>query len=111
MTYLIFKYQYRWWNHPHKDRLQEEADFMLNVLARTEEIAPHDRLGKEITGKGILAIAEYEENERKHKEAMGLQRWIVLLTVVLAITPLSPYLSGVREFIEGIGVWVQDIFQ
>lgn len=94
--FLVNKYGYLWMGHPRSDEIETETRFVFNMLCETEEI---EIRGCEyyVTGKGLLSIGAYEEEERKHKEAMSLQRWIIFLTFVLAITGVLQNYKVIKE--------------
>ncbi|UQY89259.1 hypothetical protein LQE85_08695 [Stenotrophomonas rhizophila] len=65
----------------------------MRIIAMLEALVDLQELKKvnyryKVTGKGVAALSQYEEEERKHKEAMGLQRGIRWLTVAMAIAAL-----------------------
>ncbi len=68
------------------DRL-DQIESMLDALVELGELRKHG-IGYEVTGKGVAALSQYEEEERKHRESMRLQSGIRWLTVVMAVAAL-----------------------
>jgi len=68
------------------DRL-DQIEVMLDALVDLGELRKNG-IGYEVTGKGIAALSQYEEEERKHRESMSLQKGIRWLTVVMAVAAL-----------------------
>ena len=56
---------------------------MLDALVDLNELKLINYRYK-VTGTGIAALSQYEEEERKHKESLGLQKGIRWLTVIMA---------------------------
>lgn len=50
----------------------------------------------EVTGKAIITLERYEEQERRHVEAVKLQRKMVLLTIFLVI--MAAVQAGLIKF-------------
>lgn len=68
------------------DRLGQ-VEAMLDALEQLGELSKNG-IGYVVTGQGIATLSQYEEEERKHRESMGLQRGIRLLTVIMALAAL-----------------------
>ncbi|MFK3647378.1 hypothetical protein ACI2IY_02940 [Lysobacter enzymogenes] len=68
---------------PNVDAAYDWVNAMLKSLVETGELRDVDVLNYEVTGKGVAAIEKFEEQERKHKEAMAIQRGMLFLTVAL----------------------------
>ncbi len=82
------KYGKDFYRHPASYEVFRSTDFMLTMLKKTEDVEETDSNPSHyiVTGKGILAITQFEEDERKHKESMAYQRWLLIVTTVLAVT-------------------------
>lgn len=68
------------------DRL-DQIESMLDALVELGELRKNG-IGYEVTGLGIATLSQYEEDERKHRESMGLQKGIRWLTFVMMIAAL-----------------------
>lgn len=60
---------------------------MLEALVELGELSIRNHTYA-VTGKGVAALSQYEEEERKHKEAITLQKKIAWLTIVMAVAAL-----------------------
>ncbi|MCK4828478.1 hypothetical protein KA005_72780 [bacterium] len=80
-------YSINWVLHPSGDDQQEKLELYLDSLADTGEL---QNINDEyvVTGKAISTIEKYEEEERRHVEAVKLQRKMVYLTIILAFVAL-----------------------
>lgn len=68
------------------DRL-DQVEEMLDALVELNELRKKKH-GYVVTGAGVAALSQYEEEERKHRESIIMQRWIALLTVAMLIAAL-----------------------
>lgn len=77
-------YSINWVLHPSADEQQEKLQMYLESLLSSGEIK---KINDEyiVTGKAINTIELYEEQERRHVEAVKLQRKMVWLTLLLTI--------------------------
>lgn len=77
-------YSTRLFLHPSKDAQQEKLELYLDSLVNSGEL---ERVNNEYVVKGaaISTIEKYEEDERRHTEAVKLQRKMFWLTVVALI--------------------------
>lgn len=73
----------KWYSHPQGGESQRQLDFYLESLVETGELRKVDYKYR-VTGKGLQAIEEYEEQERKHTESVKVQRWAFWVTVAIA---------------------------
>ena len=83
-------YSIRWYSHPQGGDMRRRLEFYLDSLVETGELRCINHMYS-VTGQGVRALEEYEEQERKHAEGVRLQAralWvavaIALLTVVQA---------------------------
>lgn len=76
-----------WPRHDAGIAQHSRIQMMLAALVELKELNKINYRYK-ITGAGVAALSQYEEEERKHKEAMGLQRGIRWLTVAMAVAAL-----------------------
>lgn len=76
-------YSVKWVLHPHKNEQKNKLELYLESLVDSGEIR---KLNNEyvVTGKAISTIEKYEEEERRHTEAVKLQKRMVFLTILLA---------------------------
>lgn len=73
--------------HPKREEQQQKLKFYLDSLVDTGELQKTD-YKYVVTGHALLAIEEYEEQERKHTENVKMQRRMLLLTFVIAALTL-----------------------
>lgn len=80
-------YSIRWVLHPSGDDQQRKLEIYLDSLVESGELRKvnHEYV---VTGKAISTIERYEEEERRHIEAVKLQRRMVLLTFILVVVGL-----------------------
>lgn len=76
-------YSIKWVLHPSKGEQKNKLELYLESLIDSGELI---KVNDEyvVTGKAISTIEKYEEEERRHAEAVKLQKKMVLLTVLLA---------------------------
>lgn len=73
--------------HPSFDVQHEKLELYLDSLVASGEI---DKINNEyvVTGKAISTLEKYEEEERRHTEAVKLQRkmfWLAIIALIFAI--------------------------
>ncbi|KGK42242.1 hypothetical protein LH51_08295 [Nitrincola sp. A-D6] len=75
-------YSTNWVLHPSADEQQQKLELYLDSLVESGEL---NNLNHEyvVTGKAISTLERYEEEERRHSEAVKLQRKMVSLTILL----------------------------
>lgn len=84
-----------WWiGHPMKDYERRRFAMYLESFAASGEMTESDR-GFKVNGSALSAIAEYEEQERKHIESTRVQWGVFWLT--LAIVFLTAVQAGVMK--------------
>ena len=71
--------------HPSFDILHKKLDLYLESLVESGELK---KVNDEfvVTGNAISTIEKYEEEERRHTEAVKLQRkmfWLTIIAVIL----------------------------
>lgn len=65
----------------------DQVEQMLEALVDLKELRKW-KSGYVVTGAGVAALSQYEEEERKHRESIWMQRWIALLTVAMLFAAL-----------------------
>lgn len=80
-------YSNRLFLHPNWDELHQRIDLYLDSLVESGELK---KINNEfvVTGKAIVTIEKYEEDERRHTEAVKLQKkmfWIAIVGAIFAI--------------------------
>lgn len=70
---------------PNTDVAADRVSAILDSLTETEELSVINIVEYKVTGKGVAAIELFEEQERKHKEAMAIQRGMFFLTIALMV--------------------------
>lgn len=80
-------YSINWVLHPSRDEQEKKLELYLDSLVTSEDLRKvnHEYV---VTGKAISTIEKYEEEERRHVEAVKLQRKMVYLTIILAFVAL-----------------------
>ncbi|EKF9846949.1 hypothetical protein O1D35_003649 [Vibrio cholerae] len=78
-------YSIRWVTHPSGDELERKLQLYLDSLVKSGDLTECDNLSYKVNGNALITIERYEEEERRHIEAVKLQKKMVFLTVVLAI--------------------------
>lgn len=85
-------YSYRMFLHPSREKQLDRLKLYLESLVSSGEL--DERNGEYVvTGKAIATLERYEEEERRHTEAVKLQRQLVLLTVLIVV--LAAVQSGI----------------
>jgi hypothetical protein len=77
-------YSSRWIYHPDKDSRSAEVDFLLESLVASKD-ALKDGITYKATPQSIVTLEQTDEEDRRHREANRLQRWIVILTLIIAL--------------------------
>jgi len=80
-------YSINWILHPSGDEQQRKLEFYLESLVLSGEL---NNINNQyiVTGKAISTIEKYEEEERRHTEAVKLQKrmfWLTILLLIVAI--------------------------
>ena len=80
-------YSINWILHPSGDEQQKKLEFYLESLVMSGELK---EINGEyvVTGKAISTIEKYEEEERRHIEAVKLQKRMFWLTILLLIAAI-----------------------
>lgn len=74
----------RWVTHPDGESIRNRLELYLDSLADTGELRNVNGDYK-LTGHALSLVEERSEQERKHRQAFGLQVLIVILTLVTAM--------------------------
>ena len=80
-------YSINWVLHPSREEQERRLELYLSSLIQSGEISQinHEYV---VSGCAINSIERYEEEKRRHTEAVKLQKRMVLLTVILVFTAL-----------------------
>jgi hypothetical protein len=83
-------YSIKWVSHPDSNSQLELLEFYLESLLQTGELSMVNKQTNlhqtyQLTGYGLGAIVEYEEQERRHTENVKAQRGILWLTILVTI--------------------------
>lgn len=84
MTLMSLLYSNRWVFHPEKDVLIRYCYFLLASLASTGDLIEQQGSYR-LAGKALATISQYEEDYRRHRDQIVLQRILAGLTVALVI--------------------------
>lgn len=76
-------YSIRWVLHPSADEQEKKLELYLDSLVASGELREVN-YEYVVTGKAISTLERYEEEERRHTEAVKLQKKMVSLTIILA---------------------------
>lgn len=77
----------RWYSHPQGDDMRRRLEFYLDSLVHTGELRCIDH-HYAVTGQGVRALEDYEEQERKHAEGVRLQSrtfWVAVAVALLTV--------------------------
>jgi hypothetical protein len=88
-------YSINWVLHPSANQQQQKLELYLESLVKSGELNKINH-EYEVTGKAIITLERYEEEERRHVEAVKLQRKMVLLTIFLVI--MAAVQAGLIKF-------------
>ena len=83
MDLMTKLYSIRWVLHPSADEQEKKLELYLDSLVESGELRKVN-LEYVVTGKAIGTLEKYEEEERRHTEAVKLQKKMVSLTIILA---------------------------
>ena len=80
----------RWINHPYSNRQEHKLEMHLESLLQSGDLKK-DNSGNEyiVTGKALKSIEEYEKEERRHRDSVKMQRRIVWLTFIIALSTIA----------------------
>jgi len=78
----------RIWDHPAGGRTRRYYGLVLDSLATSGELEKPQSHEYIVSPKALTTLAEYELEERRHKDAQKTQRRIVYLTIMVVITAL-----------------------
>lgn len=81
-------YSINWVLHPSSDYQMEKLELYLDSLTISGELQKVND-AYVVTGKAITTLEKYEEEERRHVEAVKLQRKIVWLTILLLFVAMA----------------------
>lgn len=88
LAYIMTElYSIRWYTHPTGDDQEYKLEFYLKSLVSSGEL--EYRNGNfSLTGNALSTIEKYEEEERRHKSIVNLQKILVFLTVIIILVGL-----------------------
>lgn len=78
-------YSLKWILHPEGHDQKEKVEAFLESLSDTGELEARQNGKYRITGFTLKAIEEHEEQERRHTDNVKIQRWALLLTLVIVV--------------------------
>jgi hypothetical protein len=78
-------YTLRWISHPEGDIHEKRIELLLDSFVKSGEIEKVDHNEYIATGKAIISLSEYEEQERRHKENATLQKWLIFFTFLFVV--------------------------
>lgn len=74
----------RWVYHPEKETHKKYLNLYLSSFVESGELISQDALTYKLTGKAIVTLENFEDQERKHRDNLIIQRIMVILTIALA---------------------------
>lgn len=80
-------YSIRWYSHPQSGDTRRRLEFYLESLVETGELRCANHMYS-VTGQGVRALEEYEEQERKYSEGVKLQAkafWVAVAVALLTV--------------------------
>lgn len=80
-------YSIKWVLHPSANEQQNRLELYLDSLVESGELRKVNTKYV-VTGKAISTIEKYEEEERRHTEAVKLQKKMVALTILIAFVAI-----------------------
>jgi len=112
-------YSLRWVSHPHSNHQMRKLELYLDSLVKEGDLT-RDNRKYYVTGKALKTLEGYEENERRHKDALGTQRKIFWLTIIIAFTaliqaklitlpPIIEWPSLLIDKLKPLLCWVQNL--
>ena len=105
-------YSIKWVLHPDSAYQEEKLELYLESLVASGDL---QKINDEyvVQGKAINTLEQYQEEERRHQEAVRIQRRIVVLTIFIALFALVqtgivsvPTLFDVSEVVDK--VWARE---
>lgn len=81
-------YTIKWILHPEREKQEKKIELYLESLAETGELKKVETYNYVVTGKSIVTLSQYEENERRHRENKRIQFMMALLTIALILVGL-----------------------
>jgi hypothetical protein len=88
-------YSINWVLHPEGSEQNKKLDLYLESFVNSGELRKSNR-EYYVTSNAIMTLAKYEEEERRHKNIVNLQKKMVLLTLILAF--LAMVQAGIIKF-------------
>jgi hypothetical protein len=85
-------YSTRWVDLPTPGSRKAELEFQLDSLLASGEL---EKVGSSYraTPKSLVTLDQIDEQERRHREALRLQLWIVILTFIIALAAMVQVLQ------------------
>jgi hypothetical protein len=82
-------YSDRWISHPSHDMRESEIQFHLESLRESGDASqPPNQITYIATGRSLLTLEQFDEQDRRHRETSRLQLWLVILTLILAVASI-----------------------
>ena len=77
-------YSIRSFGHPDKDKCLDKLRLYLSSLSESGEITKGKQSDHRVTGKAIVTLEAFQNDERRHKDSVRLQYTMVVITIFLA---------------------------
>ena len=74
---------YRWFYHPDKEMQKKYLELYLESFVESGELSCKDSITYKLTGKAVVTLESFEDEERKHRDNFIIQVVMVLLTIAL----------------------------
>lgn len=86
----------RWYHHPDGPRKEKELELYLASLVTSGDVERVDDFTFRATGQALVTIERSEEEERRHVEAVKVQRAMLFLTIILIVIGMIQ--AGIVKF-------------
>ncbi|PXX13955.1 hypothetical protein C8R27_11824 [Nitrosomonas ureae] len=98
ILYLKTIYGDHWIFHPEKDRILKYYTLMFNSLTKSGELNKNEGTSYTINAAALNTMAAFEEEEQKHRDAIGQQKKIIWLTLALVcVGSVHAYINYIGE--------------
>ena len=78
-------YSLKSFGHPNKEQCINKLRLYLKSFEESGEIIANNSGKYKVTGKAIVTLEDFQNNERRHKDGLKLQYSMIILTVILAL--------------------------
>ena len=84
----------RWRHHPQQLQLYRYHDLMVRSFIEGGELVEEEQYVRRIAPQALNTIDAYDEAERKHQGTMSVQRWMLIVTLMVGgATAVQAYMA------------------